>query len=213
MQRFYQVLILCLFVPATVPAQETVWKPPESGMAVLFSLNGLSALGADDFGSTDFSDTSIVGGVGLKFLLSPELALRANLGFGNTGITEKAGTTELKFNGTYFWLMPGIQYNLVRVERLNGYIGGQILFASASFTIEGATSKSEGSETHFGAGAFLGFEWFAFDGISLSAEYALMFRTLSGTRTSDGESSDLPSSTKITLKSNNSAHLILSFYL
>jgi hypothetical protein len=75
------------------------------------------------------------------------------------------------------------------------------------------------TSTTFGVGVFVGAEWFAWDNISLAAEYRLGFSTSSGKTEigvpapGTGTSFDSPSTTSIGLGSGNAAALTLAIYI
>lgn len=209
------VLLVLVLSTGMILAQDTKPMGRSGDKALLFSLNGLSNLGAGDFN----------GGVGMRLHLTDQMAVRVGLGFMNESETTKyqgTGTgADIKESSMQFSIAPGLQYYMMKNGPVSGYVGGQILFASTSSTLENINfvsgNKDETSETVFGAGVFLGVEWFPWNSISLSAEYQLSFMTSSGTmkvtRSGQTTETDAPDVTSIGLASSNKAAFTLSIFM
>ena len=196
--------------------------------ALLFDLNGLAGLGAGNF----------EGGFGGKYYIANHFALRLGLGFTYNTQTDKNPATpplptnvlsESKRTTFSVTVAPGIQYNVVTSGPVVGYIGGQVSFTTNSDNRDGnsnglgagftnsASYKVTG--TTFGVALFIGAEWFAWDNISLAAEYRLGFSTTSGKTEqgfpapTPGTSFDSPTVTNIGLGSASAANFTLAIYL
>lgn len=191
MKKLFTALILfaCAGVPAYAQGNVLVPEQGRPGTALIFSLYGLNTLRAADFGSFAGPLDSLAVGFGIKHFISPRLALRAGLGFSSASVTQDLQTGEnpvtLKTTALRFALLPGIEYHLLRTAALSAYVGGQLVFGIVNMKNEtsgaGSTTDSfEVNATFFGAGPYLGVEWFAFTNVSLGAEYQLNFITASG---------------------------------
>jgi hypothetical protein len=77
---------------------------------------------------------------------------------------------------------------------------GQFGWLKNTFKPAGGTESSN-SGTVFGAGAFMGAEWWAFDGVSFNAEYNLSFTSGSTKSEAAGVSTDGPSTTTVGISS------------
>ena len=216
MKKFLSVLCILTFAFGIASAQDQTAKGKAGDKALLFSLSGLSSLGAGDF----------QGGLGMRYHFTNTMAGRFGLGFGMTSTTDKVPTgsttgVDEKTTDMTFSIAPGLEYYIVHTNSVSGFIGAEILFVMGSKTVEGvshvANTKNEVSTSTFGASAFIGAEWFPWEGIGLSAEYHLHFTTSSGkTKVTSGNvttETDAPSVTEIMLGSMNSAAFTLSIYM
>jgi outer membrane protein W len=214
----HSIAILCIVALTTgmAVAQESTVKGTKAGdKALLFTLKGLSTLGAGDFG----------GGCGFRYHFTGNMAVRLGLGFGMNSSTEKAaaGTAGVddKTTETSFSFAPALEYYIVHTSSVSGYLGVEAFFSMDSKTHEGIGHvdgvKTENSSSTVGAALLLGAEWFPWTGIGLGAEYHLHFMTSSGTSKATTNNvtveTDLPSETMIGLGSANSAAFTLSIYL
>ena len=225
MKRLVAVLLVLALAGGSVLAAETAKPITKAGSkALMFDLGGLANLSAGNY----------EGGLGLKYYISNGFAVRLGLGFGMTSETTKNPATtvpanqlsESKLSGMSFSIAPGIQYNLVTTNAVVAYAGAQVSFTSSNqertgnnagmgvgFT-QGSSYKT--SSSIFGAAAFIGVEWFAWENISLAGEYRFGFSTSSGktesSSTSASASQDAPSSTSFGIGSANSANLTLAVY-
>ena len=225
MKRLVAVLLVLALAGGSVLAAETAKPITKAGSkALMFDLGGLANLSAGNY----------EGGLGLKYYISNGFAVRLGLGFGMTSETTKNPATtvpanqlsESKLSGMSFSIAPGIQYNLVTTNAVVAYAGAQVSFTSSNqertgnnagmgvgFT-QGSSYKT--SSSIFGAAAFIGVEWFAWENISLAGEYRFGFSSSSGktesSSTSASASQDAPSSTSFGIGSANSANLTLAVY-
>lgn len=221
MRKLFPALIMILLTPGIVLAQGEGGSEQYGGdKAIFFSLHALGKLAARDFGSAAFGDTSSVGvGFGMKYYFSKQLALRFGLGFTSQTWKVKSETSTAEDKTSIFLLlvMPGFQYTVAQAGPVAGYVGGQVVFGTGSITFETSTTKDESTSTAFGAGAFLGVEWFIAKSVSLNAEYQLMFNTSSAkekyTVSGSTTETDLPSHLNINLSSGSSATVAIAFYI
>ncbi len=171
MKKVTLILLAVVFAASLGFAGEPKTKMGDE--ALLFSLSGLSNLGVWTYG----------GGLGMKYYFQDDMAFRGSLGFNLNSSTQKDPATanpgpDHKITNLGFSLMPGIQYNLSSNGPVVAFVGGAASFSWSSNTHENmgyvAGTKTVASSTAFGIGAFAGFEWFAWDNISLGGEYNFM---------------------------------------
>ncbi len=227
MKRLVAVLLVLALVCGPALAGDTAKPITKAGSkALMFDLGGLANLSAGNY----------EGGLGFKYYISNGFAARIALGFNLGSETTKNPSTvtplpanqlsESKLSTMSFTIAPGIQYNLVTTNAVVAYVGGQVSFTSSS---QERTGNNAGlgvgftqdhsfttSSTIFGAAAFVGVEWFAWDNISLAGEYRFGFSTSSGKSESKSPnasvSQDAPSTTSFGIGSANGANLTLAVY-
>ena len=226
------LVLLALSVCATGALAADNAKPlTKAGTtALLFDLNGLAGLGAGNF----------EGGFGGKYYIAKDFAVRLGLGFSYNTQTDKNPTvtppplpanvlSESKRTTFSISVAPGIQYNVVTTGPVVGYVGGLLSFTTSSDNRDGSSTglgvnftkdaSFKVTGTTFGVALFIGAEWFAWDNISLAAEYRLGFTTTSGKTEQSfpaptpGTSFDSPSVTNIGLGSASAANFTLAIYI
>ncbi len=226
MKRFVAALILIACAGSQAWTQGNVLVPEQErpGTALIFSLYGLNTLRAGDFGVFAGPLDSLSVGLGIRHFISPRLALRAGLGFASTSSTQHfvaEQETELKITGLRFFILPGIEYHLLRTAAVSGYVGGQIIFGIANLKLESTTAGSptatqETDATFFGAGPYMGVEWFAFANVSLGAEYQFNFIASSGknktTQNGTTTETDIGPMNSFNLASSGRLNFNLAFY-
>lgn len=215
------VLVAVLPVGMAYAGENVVPKTKAGDKALLFSLYGLSDLGAGNFN----------GGIGGKYYVANRLAVRLSLGLRSSTTTSNnplspvpAGEKgEREATSTSFTGYVGGLYSVATTGSVNAYVGATVGYSIENISADGingdgfdADSKWESSFAGVTAGAVLGVEWFPWESISVGAEYALSFTSYSGegTRTTDGASakSGENSLTAFTASSANSASLTVSVY-
>jgi outer membrane protein W len=171
MKKVTIVLLAVVFAASLGFAGEPKTKMGDE--ALLFSFSGLSNLGVGNYG----------GGIGAKYYFQDDMAFRGSLGFNWSGSTQKDNAAsnpgpDDKTTNMSFSLMPGIQSNIATNGSVVAYVGASAGFWWSSSTRENAGhvsgTKTVNTSTSFGIGGFAGFEWFAWDNISLGGEYNLM---------------------------------------
>ena len=223
MQRALAVLVVLALLVSVSQAADPKPITKSGTMALLFDLGGLANLSAGTY----------QGGLGFKYFIGNNMAIRAGLGFSTTSATVKNPTSptpagqldESKLSDMSFSIVPGFQYYLLQTGPLAGYAGAQISFKSTSRTREGSATDAEGfakdhkftkSTTEFGLSVFGGFEWFPWSNISFSGEYRIGFGSSSTTeerKTANTTAKIEGSGTVIGTASGNAASLTLSVYL
>jgi len=176
-------LILVLFTCISFAQKDHDPFMYSGSKAVLFSFDGLSTLRANSFD----------GGVGMKFFLTPPMALRFGVQVGMSGSTTPAPVTPalpVSIDGTTSSTTIGaeaaLEYHLT-TSRLSPYMGGGVGFsmstnerkpyagpAAAGTVLYQETYKNEaGANTTINFFVLMGVEYFIVDAVSLSAEYRL----------------------------------------
>jgi hypothetical protein len=203
MKTIFTVGILLLTISFGMRAQDDYTiRNKQGASALLFTLNGLSDLGAGNY----------MGGAGVSTFMSDDLALRLGLGFGSNTLTKNNPADE-ETTATSFSLSPGARYNLFNNTNVALYAGGQAMIGIGQVknTAAGA-DVSTVSTTTLGAGLFAGAEWFAWKNLSLSLEYGLGFRhTADKLKNAAGVESDGPTSVDVTMGI-STVNFTLGFY-
>jgi len=181
MKRFILVLFALVIVAnLAFSGDDSIPKSKLGDKAVLFTLAGF-----DDFGATSY-----MGGLGGKYYISDGNAIRASLGFFTSSTTTKpplgspAGTPDEVASSSTFIITPGFLHGINQTGPVIAYIGGEFIYATTSTTVENpgnvANTKDHTSSTAFGVAGIFGVEWFAWNNISLGAEYLLAYTSTSG---------------------------------
>jgi opacity protein-like surface antigen len=180
-QLFLVLIALAIIANLAFAGDDSIPKSKSGDKAVLFTLSGLSNLGA----------ASYMGGLGGKYYISDGNAIRASLGFGTSTTTTKppagspAGAVDQKSSSSAFIIAPAFLHNINANGPVLAYIGGEFAYIMTSTTVENpgfvANNKNHSSTTGFGVAGIFGVEWFAWNNISLSAEYVLAYTSSSGT--------------------------------
>jgi hypothetical protein len=173
--------------------------------AFLFSLNGLGdfGFGGPIVGGTALTDQQIsagqtisntggnamMPGVGAKFFVSDNTALRVALAFRlyedgkeNIGNATVGGPGKVQRNTT--GINFGGEYHFRPLYSTSPYLGALISFVTDNFkktyTPDGSASMVTNlKSTSFGVGAVVGFNWFFTRGLALGGEYSLGFTSTS----------------------------------
>jgi opacity protein-like surface antigen len=217
------IVVLSLFASVSLAADP---KPVTNAgaKALLFDLGGLASLSAGNY----------QGGLGAKYYIAQDMAIRLSLGFRTSTETEKNTQNPLptnrlaesKLTSTAFTIAPAFTYNVAKTSTVAAYVGGMLSFTTAEDKREGNnTSLNVGydsgesyreSTTSWGVAGILGVEWFPWENISFSGEYRLGYTSSSGetesTTTAATTTIDGPDSSQFGLGSANSAALTLAIY-
>ena len=218
------VLVLAVAFGTAVAGDNAKPITKAGNTALMFDLGGLAALSANNY----------QGGLGAKYYISNGFAVRIGLGFNSSSTTTKnpadpvpaTQLSESKYSALSFTVAPGIQYNVASSAAVVAYVGAQVAFTMGKQERDGNANsfnvgftkdnKYKESTSTFGAAAFVGVEWFAWDNISLAGEYRFGFTSTTGDAESTAGTTstkvDAPSTTAIGLGSGNAAALTLSVY-
>jgi hypothetical protein len=224
MKRLAVLVLVLLFLTSVSLAGDPKPLTYPGAKALLFDLGGLAYLAAGNYG----------GGLGAKYYIANDLAIRLSVGFTTSTTTTKNPVSPLPtgqiaesdLTGTDFTVTPAITYNIAKTSTVVAYVGALFSFTSASDKREGNSGglgvgydsgeSYRQSSTTFGAGGLLGVEWFPWENISFSAEYRLGFASSSSetesSTTATSVTTDGPSTTGFGLGSANSGALTLSLY-
>lgn len=197
-------LLVCAMAASAAPAKAAT----SNKTALMFSFDGLGTLGVSPYASENrisytTLNTILTGhdadvnldevstgfyGPGVKFPLSPKLALEASALFGMDNVTMETGDPDLDPTKTQFLgygALAGIDYYLLKTDALSVYLGGQLGYKKWSLENTRMYKKTVSTVTTiykkvatvggsiFGVGATCGFEYFIFKDISLGGRYVL----------------------------------------
>lgn len=244
MKRLLVIMTIALCSAGLVRADEGKPMNNQGNMAWLFTFTGLSNFGigglftvnppalnfGNDFHGTGngnsplfFANSSTrVPGVGLRYYLANNMALRGGLGIGILSQSQKNSNSSLSDNtasGMLLGIQAMLEFHMNGLGALSPYLGAGIGFHSGSYTTKTYSSATNSDEMKNSSSLFnilgaCGFEWFFANRMSLGAEYQLGIGMASGSMTdspSGGTSTttDAPSSTNI---GTNAFSVILSMY-
>lgn len=179
MKNLLSALILaCVLIPFSVTAQEPAAgeTPLKAGtMSAIFSFGSYGS----NYGLTHgafFSatpneqlDPNYVGaqyGIGGRYYINEQLAVRGTLMFGTTS-RDVEGNEE---SWTHFGLAGGAQYHFLNAGKASLYGGGMLAFYSGTYSEDGADDLDI---TGFGLYGILGAEYYISANLSLGAEYTI----------------------------------------
>jgi opacity protein-like surface antigen len=224
MKRLITLIVVLSIVASVSLAADPKPVTNKGAKALLFDLGGLASLSAGNYG----------GGLGAKYYIATDLALRLSLGFRTSSETEKniqnplpAGRlAESKLTSTAFTITPAVTYNIAKTSTVAAYVGGMLSFTAAQDKREGNnTNLNVGfdsgesyreSTTAWGIAGILGVEWFPWENISFSGEYRLGYSYSSGETESVSTAAtttiDGPNTSQFGLGSANTAALTLAIY-
>ena len=193
-------LLLVLFIMAFAASMMFAGTPMtnQGDKSLGFTVNGLGNFGV---GGVNAGYTQ---GLGFNYFLSKDMALRANVGFSTSTTKTPAGAAgDNEVTGTTIGIRPGLVWHMAPVAgSISPYWGVEGEFGWLKNTSKPAGgTESSNSGTLFGAGLFMGGEWYAWDGISFNAEYNLGFTSQTTKSEAAGVSTDGPSNTSIGISS------------
>lgn len=214
MKKSIIIIAMFVFTALNTFAQKNSILSNEQGQhALLFSLSGLDNLGAANF----------QGGCGYQYYIIENLAVRASISASNEEtITyptkDNAIKTDKEVSSIRF--SPGIKYGFSSSSSILGYVGAEFQYSifneKLNVVEQGDITNQENTKNDLALGLFLGAEWFAWENVSLSAEYKFHYSVSSGKTsisTSSGkEDYKLPQSNKLNFGTSQFA-LTISFYL
>lgn len=207
--------------------------------AFMFSLNGLGdfGFGGPVVGASSITDQQIAAGtastvtggsivmpgVGAKFFVSDNTALRVALAFRlyedgkeNVGNSTVGGPGKVQRNTT--GINFGGEYHFRPLYSTSPYLGALISFVTDNFkrtyTPDGGSSLVTNlKSTSFGVGAVVGFNWFFTRGIALGGEYGLGFTSTSSVFEFPGQTkADEPTNTDVGMGVNGGGSLQFIVY-
>ncbi len=201
MKNLLFIALAIVIATSSLQAETKNTRNSKGAGAILFNLNGLSVLQAGNYG----------GGLGFEYFFLNGMAARVGIGFNmynESTPSPAANGAARKISSSEFQITPGAKWNFSSNTTITAYIGIEGLFKTTGSESEGANfskddPKTTKSTSAFGASAFLGAEWFAWENVSLGAEYKLTWQSESGstsTKTGGAEESwDLPTTSSFGL--------------
>jgi len=206
------VLGLALGLANTSRAQDTkdeVIRPitKQGSAAFMFTINGLGTfgIGAPAINGGSVAATS---GVGVKYFLADEMALRVLLGF-NSSTSQSPADTSKTLSSSTFGIQAGVEMHFRPLYSTSPYAGLQVGYSMTSSDAAGSGSTTvTDKNSAFGVMAFAGFDWFFTRGIAVGAEMGLGFQSNGGTKTNGASKT---STSTIALATNPSVHAVVYF--
>ncbi len=220
---FAFVLVFTFGLTRTTFAQDntdnSVIKPltAQGSAAFLFTITGLGEFGIGSPGIGGDTAGPILFGVGGKWYISDDLALRVLASLRtHSGDPSLPDSTSAKPSSTEFGIGVGVEKHFRPLYSTSPYVGAQVSFADAS-TDNGATGNAEfkTSSSTFGVAVLAGFDWFFTRGMAAGAEMALGFNSTSNSHTEPTETGTTTvngqSVTTIALATGGDVHLVVYF--
>lgn len=173
-------------------------------------------------GVNDLSLKNVNSGIGLQYYIANNIAIRGQFAMNvkNENL-DKAQATDFQnysLNMSGFSACPGLRFNIVAVNSVLLYSGMEGTYSYVYSKEVGKSFKDISSTTktnEFGAGAFLGVEWFIYKNISVSGEYKLNARWSNSTNILESSTQYIetkaPNAFNFNL-GNSSGQLVISFY-
>jgi opacity protein-like surface antigen len=155
---------LVLLSVSSAQSQTTFTGPSQGSKAILFNFQGLSTLNLNDYPAQY--------GIGGKYFISKEMAIRAMLLFGMNNQTTKT-TPEQTDNSLTFGIGGALEYHLPLSASVSPYVGGGLAFSSSTNKTNAGFGEAKSTSTTFQLGALAGVEYFFNQSLSLGAEYQL----------------------------------------
>jgi len=205
------VLGLALGLANTSRAQDTkdeVIRPitKQGSAAFMFTIAGLGTFG---IGAPAINGGSVAqaSGVGVKYFLADEMALRLLLGF-SSSTRQSPADTEKTLSSSTFGIQAGVEMHLRPLYSTSPYVGLQIGYSMTSSDDAFGTTTVTDKNSAFSVLAFAGFDWFFTRGIAVGAEMGLGFTSNGGTKTNGASKT---STSAIALATNPNVHAVVYF--
>lgn len=215
------LIIVCVaFFLSLMPFRDANSEEEYPQIGLRFTVQGLDYIGIGKVNC----------GIGLKARLNDQMAMRGDFGIGLFSRTDEATNkdyTDYKEKGKEFSFGLGPEFHLLASKKVSPYVGVGINFRVSTIEEEPSIHKTnpssydikleKWSSTGFGAGAFVGVEFFMGNHLSLSGEYELgLCRTTSKHKTElvGGEGVEQPKEQKTTITGLgvSTSSLILTVY-
>lgn len=179
-----------LCVAATISAQEVTEAQTQTTEQAPATTAKTFKPGSERFGAEagfNFGNGfSLSGGtLNCNYTLSDELMIR--LGFGlnvDKEVKEVEGKNEKTSNTTTtFDLKPGLIYSFTGTDRLEPYVGGEVVFGIVSNNDKESDPNVKTTQTHFGLNAVSGFNVYVCKDLYVGAEVGFGFLVTPGAHT------------------------------
>jgi hypothetical protein len=171
--------------------------------AFMFTLQGLGT-----FGIGAPSVNGMMSGVGAKWYVANDIALRVLLGLGSNQVAGTGIDSATTLTSTSFGIGVGGEYHFRPLYSTSPYVGLQVGFTSTSTDVPEESGTATDKTTSFGVTALAGFDWFFTRGLAVGAEMGLGFVSNGGT-TVTGASK--PSTSNINLATDGNVHFLVYF--
>jgi outer membrane protein W len=213
------VIVLGFAGAAQAQTEADIIRPltKQGSAAMMFTLGGIGTFGIGG------PSVGPVGGAGMKYFFSDDMALRVLIGFSNSSSGADSTFTGTQNTGkevsTNLGIGAGVEWHFRPLYSTTPYVGAQLTFATQSRTNTtgfGTTAKPDvdvkNSQTDIGVGLFAGFDWFFTRGLALGGEVNAGFSTGSSA-TTNGSNVEItnPRTTNISVGTSGSVHLIVYF--
>lgn len=215
MKKLILFLVCLILSSSKILSQSSIVNSQQSNQAMLFSLIGLSDFKAGSFG----------GGLGYQYYIDDNIALRGGFGlnsFSQLTYPDKPNNEATAIDSSMFYLeiTPGIKYVFSTSTTIAAFIGCEVVFSyqeesSKNSNFNKNSPQITKTSLAFGGGIFLGIEWFAWENVSIGAEYKLRYLKRTGEFKSQSpdyeEQYKLPEFTNFGIGTGN-YNFTLSFY-
>ena len=209
------LLVLFVLVVSTSLSLAGTPMTSQGTKALSFVINGLGTFGVSDAnaGSIKVDPNNVSGGLfssaaiagfGGKYYISNDVELRGVVSFSWSTDQKKdnLGADANKLTSTVFGIAPAILWHMMAAGPVSPYagVGGKFGWAKGEDAPKTGSASSV-SGTAYGVSGILGAEWFAWDNISLNAEYQLGFSANTTKTDNAGTSVDTDAYTNIGISS------------
>lgn len=232
---FIAVFGFALAVGSPAQAQEKEeWHKPitqKGSAALMFSIDGLGtfnvqapgmiAVPVPFLGNFPAGDSlMMLPGLGAKFFIADDLALRVMLGFNHTSAkatdtTETPSTRNTLASSTAWGVGAGAEMHFRPLYSVTPYGGIQVMYVSSS-TDEPTNADITYSGHNLGVQLFFGFDWFVTRGIAVGAEGGLGWQSWAldqkySPKTGSSTEVNGPVGSSIALAMNGLVHVVVYF--
>lgn len=185
-----------LLSAATISAQEVVEAQAQTESATVSTAKKFKP-GSERFGAEagfNFgSGFGLSGGtLNCNYTLSDELMIRLGFGLDVVKDVDKTENETSHETTTSFDIKPGIVYSFTGTDRLEPYVGGEVVFGFDANHNEGNEPDVRVSQKHFGLNAVSGFNVYVCQDLYVGAEVGFGFLVVPGkvTKTENGTQTD-----------------------
>lgn len=180
----------------------------QGSAAFIFDLAGIGTFG---FGGPSIGPLS--SGVGMKYYISDDLALRVLAGLSTTsGNSANPDSASAKPSTTNFGIGVGVEKHFRPLYSTSPYVGAQISFGDASDDNgQSGNAEVKHSSSSFNVGVLAGFDWFMTQGMALGGEMNLGFTSTSSSTTAGSTTVNNQSVTAISLATGGNVHFLVYF--
>lgn len=204
MKRLLLVAMILLLAVGVMNAGERMTK--QGTWSLNFTINGLGDFGVIGVPVSDISYvTSPTGpiqsltlyGVGGSYFLNDDMALRANLAFNSSNVTNEVTGNEQDVTAQGWGITPALLMYMGGDGPVAAYWGPQVGYGMFTITDENPPAGPEGklTGTTFSVALVMGAQWWAWDQVAFNAEYGLGYVSSSSELEGGGTTVDGPSTT------------------